>query len=831
MKRLKYRAFSKSERDFWKNMEVNIDSFCNSWGDRYEEDFIGKLETFSPRFIRQIIDHFGIKVPAGNVNLIDILCAETRHAIETYCVIVFAYRNPKVLSGMYRVPIIKKKVNRAKVTEHVFKAYQDGLLTDLFLYLLKQQAGKGRHQYSFAKELDATAYTDIINFMPNLTAFLRKRDKRSKKYHFRFGYKGRKGEWIFLLLKESEDRVYRAIPHNISMVSGTYKLITVNPATQTIEIHTNSRPEAQLIRNYFNQKLGNHYTFKRDEKAYQPKKFFDKVLQIKPNDNLRLIDAKFKKSNIGPKIHLEDPQRKNDLIESLKMLRDTKILKLEDFSEFEKLIFSYNGLEVTVQIFETLWGTHKLNLVNKRIPQKDLLAFKNDFQKTLGVPLDVWLKRSDEKLNKSHLIAKLILLKTVRVNTISEDVEDTLLQLMADKIIDKPQHETKRVCEVCFHKTWEKGNGSCPACGNDMRIEGDFVDIRPHQKGIYNYVIKAFQSIPDLKVSRDEVQILRVKHQFIELMDKKGDSLSVYIAPGPVPEEIVSHFHNNGLPLLVILTKYQDALAQALINKNFECLGLSELYTRVSEKKWLDKTIPGFIQAQKMKWKQKLLDKGYQSFQTLAKKGNDYSAHKFETDIFNLFHEIFYVAFKLGGTFTGVAAPDGIVSIQNQSKPLQKFCMSWDCKYSRIKKGYQLNEKPEKHRHYINVLTKNSRVKFYGSLKIHAFISQNMAMNKYETFYKKLVNRMRWKGAVLFIDEKIILELYRFYRENSTKIAPHPMLFYTSLHRMFAKIHKRDSTPFPVLTETRLDSLINEVKNKYAKRNIPLKFDRKDFAK
>lgn len=825
-KSLKSIQFSKEERNFWKNLEINIDSFSDRWNDLYKADFEKRISVLSIKFIKDVVSHFNIKIPTGKTKS-QTLLEDRRHSIITYCIIIFSLRNPKILSEFFKIPIVRKEVDKVTVIEKAFEQYTRGLLTDLFLFLLKQKLGKRKYSYAFTDSLRNEDYQTILDFMPKLEVFLRRHEKTKKLYSFRFGYKGGTGEWIFLLLKETNDKVYKAIPNNISMISGTYKLVSVRPGSQSMEIHTNSRDEALLVRNYFTKKLDNRYTYKRNEKKYEPKQFFAKVLTDSPNSNLRLIDVKFKDSNIGVKIQVSDRERKHDIISQLRFLQSNNVLKLKDFSEFETLTFYFNGLNIKIQIFETAWGLHKLNLVDRGISPKDIQDFNSRFSNKFGVPLDVWLKRSDEEMNKVIVISKILDRKTIPVYTVTKDIEDTLLELMSNKILNKLQYQAKRICEVCFTKTWEKG--SCPTCGNNMRIDGDFIEVKTNEKGIYDYTFKALSAITNINISKTNVQISRTKHTFIEVMNKNGDNLFIYISANDVPEEIISHFHINALPLLVMLTRYKEALAQNLQNNNFEVVGLVDFYINSTKALWLSNSIKRYLENQKLKWKQKLLDKGYDSYTFLKNKKADYSPQNFETDIFNLFHELFYIAFKLGGNFTGIAAPDGIVSIQNQSKPLSKFCLSWDCKFSNHSKGYQLNEKISKHRHYINTLKNNSRVKFYGSLKVHAIISQNMNFPKYEKFYNKMKYKFQWKGEILFIEETILLLLYNFYRINSVKILSQPSLFYSSLYRLFLKIHSKDREPFPTLSSARLEIFFKEVATKYSKFNVELKFNRKDF--
>jgi hypothetical protein len=827
-KRITSKDFTQQERNKWKNLEVNLDSFSNRWEERYQDDFKKELDKLSAEFLKDVLNYFSI-LHSDNDNIRVKLLENRRASLLLYCVIDFALRHPKNICEIFSIKY-KKKIDTSIVIEHIFTQYKSDRLTDLFVFILHRRMGKGRFQYSFLEDIKKSDYDRIVHFVPHLATFLKHREKEHKQYHYRFAYKSKLGHWIFLLLKETNDKVHIAIPNNISMVKGVYKLITVKPEDKIIEINTTSKDEAQTIRNYFNKKLKNPYTFRRNEKSYEPKEFFKKVL-APPGDSdaLKLVGVDFKDSNIGAGINVKNRELKNDIIEGLKVLQNNKILKLKDFSDFASMNFKYKGLIVPIQVNETAWGVHRLNLVDRRISQVDVASFRKDFQAKFGLELDKWLRRSDEQLNKSFVISKILDRKTVPVNIITADVEQSLFQLMKNDILSKVQRQAKRVCEnpSCRARTWNKD--MCPNCGRNLKIDGDYVEVKTNPEGIYNFVYKTISKIPDLKVSKDVIQIARRKFSVIDIMNNAGETLTIYIAPYTVPDEIINHYHTNGLPLEVILTHYRDAIHHRITEMNFECSGLVDLYITSANIPKLSKHFKNAVSNQKLRWKEKLLEKGFASYSSTRSKADHYTPQNYETDTFNMLHEIFYVAYKLGGTFTGVKAPDGILSVHDYSNPMHRFCLSWDCKYSARKNGYALNDNPKKHRHYIKILEKNNRVKFYGGLKIHAIISQNMNMMNYEKFYKKLVKKFSWRGTIIFIEEKFLLQLYRYYRENSQIILSRPNAFYACLYRMLFKIQTRDKIPYPILSETRLNSFFDEVETKFKKLNRTLEFTRKDF--
>ncbi len=822
-KKLKTDLFSREERYFWKNIEVNIDSYCDRWDEIYKEKFIKGLKLFSYKTLTSLFEHFNYSYDK-DAKLTTVLKSNTKLSILVLCLHDFSLKHPKGIAELYNITWAKSNPDKSKVIDKVFELYKKERLEGLFLYLLKQKLGKG-FIYKLSENISDEDYENIIKFIKPLTYYLKRIDKQKKEYKYRFSYKGTK-LWYFLILKETADKVAVAIPNNISTVSGVYRLISLDPKTKELMINVQSKDESIKIRNYFSRKLENRISYKRNEFTYDPVRFFNLVLDENESKDIKIVDASFKDSNWAKQIRVTDEQYKNDIIPVLADFKRRGTLKLNDFSEFKNFTFTSYGLTIKVNVYETIWGTHRLTIVDKNITRNDLEKFSKSFEDKFGVILNQWLKPNNSKQDKQRLLSKILDKKTILVNQISQDVEELLLELIENKILQKLQKEAKRVCESCRNKTWDKSN-ACPKCGNDLYIEGRYFDVKINKKGAHRFVYNLLKR-SGLNVSDINIQIAKQKHSIIEILDDNHDNLSVYVSSDTPPVKLLTHFEESGNPLLVILCRYKNALNKQLKERNFSCKGLVELYIKSAETENLNNDFQNILKYQKDKWNERILRKGYESYTNILDKYDEYDHNDFEKDIYNLLHEIFKLGDKLGDSFIGIKAPDGIVSIREYKTP-SKYCMAWDCKFSNHTDGYQLNEKPEKHRHYINKLKGNDKIKFYGNLKTYAIISQNMDFSKYETFYKKVKFRFRWKGNILFIPEDVIVRLYSFYRENNKFIEQDPNSFYSSIFRLFSKIHKKDLKPFPLITEQRLELFFKEMETKYRGKSLKFKFSRKEF--
>ena len=829
-KQLKYNLFTKQQRKDWKNLHINIDSYCDKWDDGYFDDLKKKLDFFEKNDLNQILDHYKVNID-DKQPLKSNLYEDIKACIDLYCVITFAFEhNPKVISQLLGIPIIRNKIDKRQVINAVFKHHVDGNLPGLFLRLLKHKSGAGHYNFKFNSALKDRDFKKIKGIMRPMVSLLKRYDKKKKIYYFRQSFKV-KEKWIFLLLKETVDFLVPAIPDNARVLKGDYIFVTITPEDNGLEINTRSKVIAYQIRNYLSRKVENQLYYNRKTSTYNPKKFFNSILDTDGTDektDLKLVDVKFRTSEIDSSLTITDINHKNSIIVQLKTLKDKGLIKLEDFSEFQYMTFYYRGLQFKVNIELNKWGSYRIHLLDKSKPVEELYDFKRDYETAYNVPFDTYLENVDSKVDERR-IARQILNKRTLEAGLPETAEDVLLQLIKQKILVKPTKTSKRKCtnKTCRKYTWEPGD--CPICGNELHIEGDYIDLKINKKGVYQFVTNLLKANKDFSVVKTTKQIKSSKFDIIDFIDKKGNPLSIYISYGNVPEKIINYYQETGNPLMIILLKFKGALQKDILEHSFECVDITDLFAYRNDQATINKRFREFVMMQKRKWHEKLVKKGLESFQSISNKSDDYTDQDFEKDIYNMLHEMFIVGDRLGGKFTGIAAPDGIVSIHNGSTPQQRYCLTWDCKYSIASKGYQLADKATKHRKYINDLKKNDKVLFFGGLKTYAIISQNMDFSKYKTFYFKLINRFRWKGNVVYFGENHLLKIYKFYKDNSETLLINPSGFYKPLHRLLSKIHKRDTVPFPKITNRRLGKFFDEIEAKYTGKNLKFEFDRSEF--
>lgn len=819
-KKLKTTLFKGDDtRAFWKKYEINIDRYCDKW-EYYQTDLIDKCKIFNSTDLTIILSAYKT---GGTGSLLERLLSDTKSAIDFYCVLKFAERMPKVLSRFLNIPIRSNNIDRRQVAMRVFERRNEDRLTELFFIVLSQSKGSGNYRYKVFDPNNSFTFESVDKHTKNLIKFLNR--KSDQEYQFRFIDKV-KDDYYVLLVKETSDKMICALPANVRVQSGQYILIRWHKKDSLFSIDTKDYHESNRIKNYMAKKTKLAFKYTREQGTYNAEQFLDSLLTPRNLEkDLLLLELKVRSTTTGDHtLTISNNKKKNNIVDSIKQQIDTRAIKLENFSNYKSITFLYREISFVVQFRLDKYNHIKLHLIDQKKPEAEVKAFKAAFNKTYAIPFDAFLRNEDETADLIQVTRKMIADKTISAE-MPQEYEDLVVRLVNDKFLQQPTENGRRRCVKCNSVFWKPGD--CRTCGTETYFEGDYLDINVNTEAFEKFIFKSASSIEGVKVNNAKRQIQKSKFSFIELMTKEGLSLSIFICNGMVPDKIMNYFTENGLPLLIILIKYKDGLDIQIRSRNIECADFSEIVNQDS--KSCKDIIAKALTDQHTKWQQKITEKGAMSYARLLHKPKVYNDQFFERDIFNLLHEIFLVADRMGEKLTGTKAPDGIACIQNHAKLLKRFCMAWDCKYSVAAKGYSLQEKPAKHRYYLKMLAKNDKVEFFGGLSVYAFISQNMNMTKYVNFYKKMTADYRVTCQILILFEEQILMLYKIYKDNEQAIQLHPELFYARIIALLTKLPKSEAEPYKWISKERILKTFDSLKEDFGKVHRDFKFTRSDF--
>ena len=824
-KQRKFQQFRPEQRKEWMNLNINIDSYSDHW-EAIRQEFIGTIAAYPAVYLEKIAKSFGLSKSHRDQDWDEVLFNDIKWAIQLYCIWKFASVDPLCYATIYKIRPVRGKTNMPALLARLAQEYVTVDLRTAFIQMLLKKAGHARYTYHVADRKKKIDLEFAKKIMRSMTSYLKQEE--GKRYELRFADKI-DDTYYFLILKETTDRIYPAIPENLRVVSARYLLISIDIKTENLSVHTQIGREAKRIRYYIARRSGAKILTDRKTADYNPEAFFELLLEQEQTEGFTLLNAKISKHSMGDHtMEIKDRMKKNNIIAALQKLKHDGYLELKSFSEFSNMLFNYGKIRYHIDIYEDRWGQVKLDVADRGKPSAELSVFKHDFESVFSIPIGTWLKNENTTLNKSAVIQKILDFPTLE-SVLPDDVSDILMELIGEGIIEQPATSVKRRCKNCYKVYWHKG--SCPECGsNEYYFDGEYIDLQVNTDATFNFFLEHIKQDTTLKVKKVKHKIESYTFKFLELLNDDRKSLSIYISKGAASPRVISHYARTGNPLLVIIVKYAPALKGSVTDMGFECLDFATGFAQASTGELLP-NIKNALQAQHNKWKDKLSRKGYSSYgEYTGRDEKKYNDQRFEVDIFNMLHEIFLIGDRLGGHFAGVPAPDGVISIQDYGNPLARYCLAWDCKFSVLKDGYRLADPPKKHRHYINALKNNDKVLFYGGLKSYLIISQNMNMTMYEKFYTQLVDRFRWKGQVIFVQADMIARIYEAYRDNQSLIASFPNVFYSALYKLFQKTDRKDSIPYRHLSQEKIKNTFDGIKATYKSLRKSFTFARKDFT-
>jgi len=544
-KDLKFSLFTKQDRECWRNLDINIDSFCDKWSD-HSSRFIEEVRKLSLLQIKEVCKIYKLKKSQEHNSDYDLLLSNLKESIDFYCIIRFISINPLAYSRIFDVPKVSGKTNKKAVYIKALAVSKKTDLRNAYMQLMIQKKGGAKFSYNLENTNEVKTLNEAQKILSSLTRYLKRIEK--KRYYLRYIDKINTG-YHFLLLKETSDKLYPAIPQNLRVMMGSYLLISIDYKINKLFVYTNISKEANRIRYYIAKKTKSQVRYVREYASYEPSTFFSSILNKSSTSLLTLYDVEFRKHNLGDStFQITDRHKKNNIIDTIILFKQKKILNLVDFSEFKSFIFRFQELKFKVNIQEDRWGQLRLDIYDKGIPALELNSFKEAFEKDFKIPFNKHLEHFDINIDKAGIVRKILDTPTMEL-TLPDHVEKILLDLINDKVIHKPTGTVKRKCITCYHIYWS--SGECPKCGSESYFEGDYIDILLDQKSTTNLLLNKLKKLPDFKTKIITKQIENSKFTFIDILNKTGDSISLYVSVNNLPDKVSQHFQETGNPLLL----------------------------------------------------------------------------------------------------------------------------------------------------------------------------------------------------------------------------------------------------------------------------------------
>jgi len=802
----------------WRNFDVNVDAILRRWKIEVSDQisYLNTLDTFQLAKIGQLLKEKG-----NSVEIKEKISSNSEHLLKLIATSYFLNLNRKVIGRALGAIFDKKgRVVESEAHIQILEHLENASLVSIYFEYLRVKLGKGDYQYKLSIKPTEENIVRFEGKSKGLANALGHSTNDERAYRFRFVRRNENGIYV-LILRETDDGIFPAIPNNKRVVSAKYILSTFDFKKNCLEITTRSKREAAIIRSFAGKKLGVAIGFDLQEFEGDSKDFLSSILEIEQNKYVGIVlnGITAKESVSDLKTQLSGAQSPDQISTKLRLYRERGLILFKDISEFKSFRFQFRGIDYHVRVAGNKWGQKWLQLDSIGKPSKELKKFRDLFESHFDIKFNHAL--GGALVEKG--IAQAILDKNKIEALLPERIEEVFLFLVKSGFIAPPKKSSKRKCLKCAKISWV--SEFCPSCDGDMMILGAFLDI-VHDR---NKISKFFKNY--LSDNFDDVLTIRSKkiegknHSFFVLSNGHQDDIWFHISLGEPIGHIQSSFETIGHPVVFVFSKHgknNQSIKYSESNRVFDLLDF--LYEPSTSA--LNNSIKDLRSHSKLRRTKAAAT----SYNRLQNKLPSYNDRDFEQDIYNIIYELTSQADILGGTFAGVPAPDGVGAVTNRDgKKIRKITFAWDCKFSGLKDGYKLNDKPAKHRHYLRSISRNQEIKKLGTFKTYFIISQNMNMKSYEKFYKKLFDGFNWKGHVVFVSEAAILEIFRFYLSLQDKIVVNPNLFYKEFIKLVSSGPINRGEAFPRLSDKRLNKFVEDVSKIFKKTKVKFKLKRTDF--
>lgn len=522
----------------------------------------------------------------------------------------------------------------------------------------------------------------------------------------------------------------------------------------------------------------------------------------KPVDEKKCVDIEvskivFRRSTLrdGAKITLElDGQ---DIWGSVMDAHEKHCVDLHSLKDMDSITISVEGNKRTIRSHVMESGNILFSMDDGRMDEKKKKRFQDAFFAYFGLPL------FQEISNRSYQAGITDTLDYIMGSAVIQkynEEELTLVESMKNEKFLLSISEEFKVCKNCSEKLREldEYNPVCDSCGGIIFTPVVKTILRPQVQTIRSYIKKKLKEVEkqtEMKVVSDSTpKIDGFKQPFIVLHNEEtNEQLQILVTQDRLKHTTIKRITTMMVPTLIVMIGALENTLQAYQTNCTQGVTFGGIYYSGSDE--LSELIKNCMKRMKHRLKATISDAATQAFEALEeilqepdKISHQYDDKRFEDDVFAILRDMIPNCQKWGKEKSGQVYPEGIFTISAKDKRReQRKVFSYDCKFTRKNKGYDLNKSEQRKAiDYIEKLNDNDYIFSFSdnnSLEGHIFISnrfqtqQKQAMQDH--FYEKLEKGSDVKALFLGIDE--LLYLHQQYRTNWEHIQNCRHLFYSKL--------------------------------------------------
>jgi hypothetical protein len=312
-----------------------------------------------------------------------------------------------------------------------------------------------------------------------------------------------------------------------------------------------------------------------------------------------------------------------------------------------------------------------------------------------------------------------------------------------------------------------------------------------------------------------KIQVYRKNFNLIEVKIKNRPAF-LYINLERLSDKYLEYFVRYGLPITFVnVAKITNS--KYMEEQLFQKVDLAELVVETDSglSKLENKINAIFSYA-----KERFDSSARASFQNLRQKiptPVDYLETEFQDDVFNIFKQLFPMAYKSAKKYT----PEGFVGLTYKvSDQTRKGTFEWDCKLAQTTPFYRLpRSEIDKAARYIRASLNSEELNSFGG-RLNSYIIVSNAVNEtqFKNFTRSLMRLRTWKNtgyrSVVLFNSEGVIRLHEKYAANEEEVSRRPNIFYEEFFKMLANIDSDKG--YTDIKSATIDELFNNVLQKPA---------------
>lgn len=783
--------FSSTERRKWQKYLLNLPEICRAqnWNKRYSVELEHKLNQLSNAQHQSVKQKFGF---ANNATTTDIL-NDKKKAITLYCFWRFSkiYR-----SSIGRYLSLMNITGRALQKSafigslNLSEEESDGIV--LFHYWRKTAIYE--REYSL-KDASEDAITILNRKAKRLAAVLsrgafRPTEIHEKTYHFKlFGrFKDYVIYWFLRLKSDDEEPSY---PFNQRQKKFANKIVAIDLVNKKLHLVVHNPRERRIILSFLQKNLGLELWFEQANVQVSKAQFSSIFTSDEVTDGIPVISAYYRKTNLPghPKLLIQDSPGRSSVKNAILKLVEQHDITPDEISNVSNFNILFNGQSIKIKILPGKFGYYKFSVPERTIAFQDREKLLLTFEKQTKVPINKYFVFEGKPIDVKEAINDLLNSRLISLSDEPPIFRQVLEELYAMGLLQKPEKENKRYCVGKCTKqyvtTWEKGY--CSECGGKMRISGEYFSVRTDKVRIKATILEELRADGFQVVSAIR-RFNKKKYELLEVYTPKGSVIVVPIQSTKIDSNLLQHLKYNDAS--VIFVPYPHTSETQIIRDNGH--GVATLTEIISSKlqNAQQRPLKDEINSCLNNLQRRIDSNCKNALERIEQNDPSYDFHKFEEDIYAIFHFILPSAQRLGDQFIGKRVSDGIAAVPLTTDT--RFCITWDCKYSESR--YALNDPPRKIIRYLETLSQLPVVKNFGGLESFVFISNNLPEKKFKRLSKKVKRKYKWSGRMILFTNKQLISVCKHFREIQQSLLSSPesnLKYYQNLSKLFIKPRRK----------------------------------------